>query len=97
MKQVQPISSVLAGKVIERRTDSRVRHSFQDVALRIIRELEIPKARRSAYFAIVKRSPPALISRAFSFAKDYPNHNMRDKIFFWKLYKIKKECQQTGA
>lgn len=67
-----------------------ITHEFQDQALRIIKALNIPANRKSAYFKVVRDEPRGLIIQAFSFVADYQPENMRDKMFFWKLNELKK-------
>lgn len=64
---------------------------WQTEALRIIEKLGIPAERHSAYFKVVKNEPRGFIADAYSFAVDHPKTNARDKMFFWRLIRIKKE------
>lgn len=88
---MQAISSILyrgdASKY--KGVTGRVNHEFQVTALHIIKRLNIPRPRYSAYFGAVKRERPQFISAAFSFAVDHPIVEARDKMFFWKLNDLK--------
>ncbi len=53
------------------------------------KKLNLPKARLSAYIKAVKESPPGFIATAYAFVADLPDPNKRDKMFFWKLNKLK--------
>jgi len=86
--KMQKIDQIL--KYNPRPVNSRVTREFQVRAFEIIKKLNIPRKRYSAYFAVCKRENPALIGRAFSFAADYPNVFARDKMFFWKLNELKR-------
>lgn len=66
-----------------------ITQEFQNEAIRIIKALDIPPERKSAYFKAVKDYPRNTILSSYSFAIDHPNPEARDKMFFWKLNKIK--------
>jgi len=69
---------------------------FQVEAIRIIKALDISNNRKSAYFKVLKDYPRTMVLSAYSFAVDYPTPDARDKMFFWKLNKIKNESNQKN-
>jgi hypothetical protein len=97
LEKMQNLGSILSKKnyATQNPGPSRVNHSFQVMALTIIKKLNVGRPRYSAYFAAVKRENPQFITAAFSFAVDHPNVEARDKMFFWKLNDLK-NSKTTG-
>lgn len=64
---------------------------FQAEAIRIAKALGVKSERYSAYFKAVKEESRVTILDSYAFAQDHPTSDARDKMFFWKLNKIKNE------
>jgi len=87
---MKPINQILK-PILDRPENGYVTQEFQATALMIIKKLNIPRSRYSAYFGAVKKENPLYISQAFTFAIDHPNIFARDKMFFWKLNDLKRK------
>lgn len=72
-----------------------ISQEFQAEALRIIKALNVPDSRKSAYFKVVKEEPRSLILSAYAFAIDHPISGARDKMFFWKIKDLKEANGKT--
>jgi predicted RNA methylase len=67
-----------------------VKHDFQDLGYRIALKLN-DLSHRSLYMRLSKTIPEPTLTKALSFALDYPLKygNNRAKIFMWKLKEIR--------
>ncbi len=57
-------------------------YPWQELALRIIKELSIPGFKRSAVFKICKELSPVLVERALNDTKELCRNGVRWKYFF---------------
>ncbi len=57
-------------------------YPWQDLALRVISELQIPNFKRSSVFKICKELPPNLVERALNDTKELCKNSSSWKYFF---------------
>ncbi|MEI6835510.1 MAG: hypothetical protein WCK59_01635 [Candidatus Falkowbacteria bacterium] len=57
-------------------------YSWQDLALRIIKELEVPDVKRSSVFKICRDKPATVIERAINDTKELCKSGEKWKYFF---------------
>jgi len=72
------ISDILKNK----RTINLPAYQWQDLALRVIRELGIPKFKRNAVFRVCKKYPKNIIEKAVNDTKELCRTGERWKYFF---------------
>src|SRR5665811_704122 len=69
-------------------------YAWQDLALRIIKELAIPNFKRSSIFKICRDLPATVVERAFNDTKELCKTGTSWKYFFKIIDTVKKEKQK---
>jgi hypothetical protein len=64
-------------------------HEFQDLALRIIKELDVPNFKRGSVFKICKEQPKNLVINALNDTKELCEHGDKWKYFFKVIASLK--------
>jgi hypothetical protein len=72
----------LAAIIKAKQTKKAPAYPWQDLALRIIAELQIPGFKRSSVFKICKELPPHLVERALNDTKELCHNASAWKYFF---------------
>jgi len=77
-KGLEPIGDLLAGKKAKKMPT----YVWQDLALRVIKELSIPEFKRSAVFKVCKQRPRIIIEKALNDTKELCHGGEPWKYFF---------------
>jgi len=74
-----------------------VTQEFQYLALEIIDILKVPQKDCASCFKVAKTFDKAQIMTSLSFARDYPNPELKWKMFLWKLHQLRKEGKNAKS
>jgi len=69
-------------------------YAWQDLALRIIKELAIPNFKRSSVFKVCRDLPATVVERAFNDTKELCQTGSSWKYFFKIIDGVKKETKK---
>lgn len=75
---LEKIGDLLAGK----KSKKLPKYAWQDLALRVIKELSIPDFKRSAVFKVCKQKPRAYIEKSLNDTKELCQSGEKWKYFF---------------
>lgn len=83
------------GQLLEKRTVKKApAYQWQDLALRVIKELDIPKEKRSSIFRVCKQKSKQIIEKAMNDTKELCKSGEKWRYFF-KLIELKPQSSSA--
>lgn len=70
-----------------------VSKEYQDYGLRLATKLQDPD-HKALYIKLAKVENRALVTKALSFADDYPSARNKARVFMWKLKELKSDLKK---
>lgn len=91
-----PADADIVQELLEEKPKGGITQEFQYLGLQIFELTKAPPEKKSECMRIAKKYPEGRVMAALSFARDYPQPNLKWKMFLWKLNELMKQKGETS-